>query len=86
MLHRMGMNKYYYPWPYLETRSESHVGPIFKRNELESGKAASYQEPEAASRPTPAACSDSILNDVKQFSPHEQHDDITLMIARCEEH
>jgi serine phosphatase RsbU (regulator of sigma subunit) len=29
---------------------------------------------------------DSILNDVKQFSPHEQYDDITLMIARCEEH
>jgi serine phosphatase RsbU (regulator of sigma subunit)/catechol 2,3-dioxygenase-like lactoylglutathione lyase family enzyme len=26
---------------------------------------------------------DSILDDVKHFSPHEQHDDITLMVARC---
>jgi serine phosphatase RsbU (regulator of sigma subunit) len=25
----------------------------------------------------------SILEDVKQFSPHEQHDDITLLVARC---
>jgi serine phosphatase RsbU (regulator of sigma subunit)/predicted enzyme related to lactoylglutathione lyase len=24
-----------------------------------------------------------LLNDVRQFSPHEQHDDITLVIARC---
>jgi hypothetical protein len=28
---------------------------------------------------------DSILGDVKQFSPHEQQDDITLVVARCEE-
>jgi serine phosphatase RsbU (regulator of sigma subunit)/catechol 2,3-dioxygenase-like lactoylglutathione lyase family enzyme len=27
---------------------------------------------------------DSILDDVKRFSPHEQHDDITLLVARCE--
>ena len=26
----------------------------------------------------------SILNDVKQFSPQEQHDDITLLVAKCE--
>ncbi len=32
----------------------------------------------------PQALLDSILDDVKQFSPHEQHDDITLMVARCE--
>ena len=32
----------------------------------------------------PRALLDSILEDVKQFSPHEQHDDITLMVARCE--
>jgi serine phosphatase RsbU (regulator of sigma subunit)/catechol 2,3-dioxygenase-like lactoylglutathione lyase family enzyme len=25
----------------------------------------------------------SILNDVQQFSPHEQHDDITLLVAKC---
>jgi serine phosphatase RsbU (regulator of sigma subunit) len=25
-----------------------------------------------------------ILEDVKQFSPHEQHDDITLLVARCQ--
>ena len=24
-----------------------------------------------------------LVNDVRQFSPHEQHDDITLVIARC---
>ena len=24
-----------------------------------------------------------LLEDVKQFSPHEQHDDITLLVARC---
>ena len=31
----------------------------------------------------PRALMDSILEDVKQFSPHEQHDDITLLVARC---
>ena len=31
----------------------------------------------------PRALLDAILDDVKRFSPHEQHDDITLMIARC---
>jgi serine phosphatase RsbU (regulator of sigma subunit)/catechol 2,3-dioxygenase-like lactoylglutathione lyase family enzyme len=25
----------------------------------------------------------SIIEDVRQFSPHEQHDDITLVVARC---
>ena len=32
----------------------------------------------------PRALLDSILDDVKRFSPHEQHDDITLLVARCE--
>jgi serine phosphatase RsbU (regulator of sigma subunit) len=32
----------------------------------------------------PRALLDSILDDVKRFSPQEQHDDITLMVARCE--
>ena len=27
----------------------------------------------------------SIVDEVKQFSPHEQHDDITLIVARCRE-
>ncbi|MGA2881401.1 MAG: SpoIIE family protein phosphatase [Bryobacteraceae bacterium] len=31
----------------------------------------------------PRGLLDSILDDVKQFSPHEQHDDITLLVARC---
>jgi serine phosphatase RsbU (regulator of sigma subunit) len=31
----------------------------------------------------PQALLNSILDDVKQFSPHEQHDDITLMVAKC---
>jgi serine phosphatase RsbU (regulator of sigma subunit) len=26
---------------------------------------------------------ESIVDDVRQFSPHEQHDDITLIVARC---
>jgi serine phosphatase RsbU (regulator of sigma subunit) len=25
----------------------------------------------------------TILDDVQQFSPHEQHDDITLIVAKC---
>jgi serine phosphatase RsbU (regulator of sigma subunit)/catechol 2,3-dioxygenase-like lactoylglutathione lyase family enzyme len=33
----------------------------------------------------PQALLNSILEDVKQFSPQEQHDDITLMVARCAE-
>jgi serine phosphatase RsbU (regulator of sigma subunit)/catechol 2,3-dioxygenase-like lactoylglutathione lyase family enzyme len=32
----------------------------------------------------PQALLDSMLDDVKRFSPEEQHDDITLMVARCE--
>jgi serine phosphatase RsbU (regulator of sigma subunit) len=31
----------------------------------------------------PQALLDAILGDVKQFSPHEQHDDITLLVAKC---
>ncbi len=31
----------------------------------------------------PCALMNSILEDVKLFSPHEQHDDITLLVARC---
>lgn len=26
---------------------------------------------------------ESIVDDVRQFSAHEQHDDITLIVARC---
>jgi serine phosphatase RsbU (regulator of sigma subunit) len=26
---------------------------------------------------------ESIVDDVRQFSPHEQHDDITLIVAKC---
>jgi serine phosphatase RsbU (regulator of sigma subunit)/catechol 2,3-dioxygenase-like lactoylglutathione lyase family enzyme len=26
---------------------------------------------------------DSVLDDLRRFSPHEQHDDITLIVARC---
>jgi serine phosphatase RsbU (regulator of sigma subunit) len=26
---------------------------------------------------------DSIVKDVRQFSPHEQRDDITLIVAKC---
>jgi hypothetical protein len=25
----------------------------------------------------------SIVDEVKQFSPHEQYDDITLIVAKC---
>jgi serine phosphatase RsbU (regulator of sigma subunit) len=32
----------------------------------------------------PRALMNLILDDVKQFSPHEQHDDITLLVARCQ--
>jgi len=31
----------------------------------------------------PKALLTSIVEDVRQFSPHEQHDDITLIVARC---
>ena len=31
----------------------------------------------------PRGLLDCILEDVKQFSPNEQHDDITLLVARC---
>jgi serine phosphatase RsbU (regulator of sigma subunit) len=29
---------------------------------------------------------DSIVDEVRQFSPHEQHDDITLIVAKCRAH
>jgi serine phosphatase RsbU (regulator of sigma subunit) len=28
----------------------------------------------------------SIVDEVRQFSPHEQHDDITLIVAKCRAH
>jgi serine phosphatase RsbU (regulator of sigma subunit) len=27
----------------------------------------------------------SVIEEVRRFSPHEQHDDITLIIAKCKE-
>ena len=32
---------------------------------------------------SPQALLDSLAQEVRQFSPHEQHDDITLVVARC---
>jgi serine phosphatase RsbU (regulator of sigma subunit) len=32
----------------------------------------------------PRALLDCVLADVRRFSPHEQQDDITLVVARCE--
>ena len=32
---------------------------------------------------SPQALLDSIVDDVQRFSPHEQHDDITLIVAKC---
>ena len=32
----------------------------------------------------PQAMMNAVLGDVKQFSPQEQRDDITLLVARCE--
>ncbi|HXJ11293.1 MAG TPA: SpoIIE family protein phosphatase [Candidatus Limnocylindrales bacterium] len=32
---------------------------------------------------TPCEFLASVVNEVRQFSPHEQHDDITLIIAKC---
>lgn len=32
---------------------------------------------------SPTAVVRCLVDDVKQFSPHEQHDDITLVVARC---
>jgi serine phosphatase RsbU (regulator of sigma subunit) len=31
----------------------------------------------------PKTALDAIVEDVRRFSPHEQHDDITLIVARC---
>jgi hypothetical protein len=32
-----------------------------------------------------ASCDlESIVDDVRKFSPHEQHDDITMIVAKCE--
>ena len=34
----------------------------------------------------PHASLQSIIDDLQRFSPHDQHDDITLILARCGEH
>jgi serine phosphatase RsbU (regulator of sigma subunit)/predicted enzyme related to lactoylglutathione lyase len=34
----------------------------------------------------PHASLQSIIDDLQRFSPHDQHDDITLILARCREH
>jgi serine phosphatase RsbU (regulator of sigma subunit) len=26
---------------------------------------------------------DAVVQEIRQFSPHEQHDDITMIIAKC---
>ncbi len=37
------------------------------------------------SRLPPKTLLSSVINEIKQFSPQEQHDDITLIVARCQE-
>jgi serine phosphatase RsbU (regulator of sigma subunit) len=32
---------------------------------------------------SPQLMLDAIVDEVQQFSPHEQHDDITLIVAKC---
>src|ERR1700684_59363 len=57
------------------TESFNDAGEEFgERNLVDSLRRHSGQRPQALMN--------SILEDVKQFSPHEQHDDITLVVAR----
>jgi serine phosphatase RsbU (regulator of sigma subunit) len=60
------------------TESFNAAGEEFgERNLVDSLRRLSGQRPQALIN--------SILDDVKQFSSHEQHDDITLVVARCQE-
>ncbi len=58
------------------TESFNHAGEEFGEHRL----IESFRRHRA--QPSPAAVA-SIVDDVKKFSPHEQSDDMTLIVARC---
>jgi serine phosphatase RsbU (regulator of sigma subunit) len=58
------------------TESFNHAGEEFGEHRL----IESFRRHRA--QPSPGAVA-SIVDDVKKFSPHEQSDDMTLIVARC---
>ncbi|MBV9611959.1 MAG: serine/threonine-protein phosphatase, partial [Acidobacteriaceae bacterium] len=59
------------------------VTESFNREGEEFGEARLIQRLQQCRELPSAALLRRLVDDVRKFSPHEQHDDITLVIARC---
>jgi serine phosphatase RsbU (regulator of sigma subunit)/predicted enzyme related to lactoylglutathione lyase len=59
------------------------VTESFNESEEEFGEARFIAALQRSSTLPPQAILSAVIDEIKLFSPHEQHDDITLIVARC---
>ena len=59
------------------------VTEAFNESEEEFGEGRLINALQQNSHRPPAEILSSTIDEIQQFSPHEQHDDITLIVARC---
>jgi len=59
------------------------VTEAFNESEEEFGEARFIAALQRSSTLPPQAILSAVIDEIKLFSPHEQHDDITLIVARC---
>jgi serine phosphatase RsbU (regulator of sigma subunit) len=59
------------------------VTEAFNESEEEFGEARFIAALQRNSTLAPQAILSAVIDEIKLFSPHEQHDDITLIVARC---
>lgn len=59
------------------------ISESFSRNGEEFGEERLMEVLQRHRHLSSQALLESIVGEVRQFSPHEQHDDITLIVAKC---
>jgi catechol 2,3-dioxygenase-like lactoylglutathione lyase family enzyme len=59
------------------------VTEAFNESEEEFGEARFIAALQRSSTLPPQAILSAVIDEIKLFSPHEQHDDITLIVAKC---
>ena len=59
------------------------ITEAFNDSDEEWGEAGLLASVKAHRNLPPQQMIDSILSDVQTYSPHEQHDDMTLVVAKC---
>jgi sigma-B regulation protein RsbU (phosphoserine phosphatase) len=61
------------------------ITEAFNHREEEFGEARLIDTLQRSRDRSPHEVVAAVFDGVRQFSPHEQHDDVTLIVARCRE-